>query len=481
MKVCIGLLLLLYSGWALGQCKMFIVRPFTDPVTEKICSSALLEDVKELYSNIQQAHPDLYRNVSKETFDSSYLNLVHQCSQDLTLLSFVGELNKFLQLLKDSHTFVSVRDLLSYRSFSRHYLPLRLMEQQGEVVVVKAWENTIPSGVQLLSINSTRVSTYLKSAPQFAPIEAIADSAFHLMMPHVTSALMNLSHPNKWNTVVWFDGKDSISEVVRSPKISKTQQGELFKGEPIEISFERKEGAGILKIASFSPRNIKGFKKKLDQIFQEVTEKPVNKLIIDLRNNTGGYIVLQEYLMSFLVPKNTVYAADYVYKRSLYDRFSQLSKLERKRFVRAAKRFYPNGAISREYDFYNKPFGTLDTVKNSPVLKNKQGLTYWGPCDLLVNELSMSASANFTAWFTECQRGEVIGSPVSGTNGGTFANPYTFYLTNTGLPVSVSTMKINLLSEGQKERPLLPNHWVIPSVEEIKKQVDGVLNFALKH
>jgi len=280
---------------------------------------------------------------------------------------------------------------------------------------------------------------------------------------------------------VWFDGKDSISEVVRSPKISKTQQGELFKGEPIEISFERKEGAGILKIASFSPRNIKGFKKKLDQIFKEVTEKPVDKLIIDLRNNTGGYIVLQEYLMSFLVPKNTVYSADYVYKRSPFDRFSQLSKLERKRFVRAAKRFYPNGAISRELDFYNKPFGSLDTVTNNPVLKNKQGLTYWGPCDLLVNELSMSASANFTAWFTERQRGEVIGSPVSGTNGGTFANPYTFYLTNTGLPVSVSTMKINLLSEGQKESPLLPNHRIVPSIEELKQQVDGILKFALKH
>lgn len=481
MKVCLVLILVLYSTWVNGQCKPFVLRVFTDPVTEKICSSALLEDIKELYSNIQQAHPDLYRNVNKETLDSSYLRLVNHCSKDLTLLSFVGEVNQFLQFLKDSHTFVSVRELLSYRAFSRHYLPLRLIENNGQVLVVRSWENKIPPGVRLLSINDTRATTYLQEAPQYAPVESFADSAFHLMMPHVTSALMNLNHPNKLNSITWLDGQDTVTSIIRSPRISKTQQGEIFKGEPIEISFERKDGVGILKIASFSPRNIKGFKKKLDQIFQEVTEKPVNKLIIDLRNNTGGYIVLQEYLMSFLVPKNTVYAADYVYKRSLYDRFSQLSKLERKRFVRAAKRFYPNGAISREYDFYNKPFGTLDTVKNSPVLKNKQGLAYWGPCDVLVNELSMSASANFTAWFMDRARGEVIGAPASGTNGGTFANPYTFYLTNTGLPVSVSTMKINLLSVGQKEVPLVPNHRIIPTIEELKQEVDGVLNFALKH
>lgn len=481
MKLFCVFIVVLSIQWVSCQCRPYVLRPFTNPATEKVCSSALLEDVKELYANIQQAHPDLYRNVCKPTLDSLYLNLVNQCSQDLTLVSFVGALNGFLQSLKDSHTFVSVRELLSYRTFSRYYLPLRLMEHNGQVLVVKSWENKIPPGVRLLSINDIRATTYLQEAPLYAPVESIADSAFHLMMPHVTSALINLNHPNKVNTIAWIDGIDSVTTIVRSPKISKTRQGELFKGEPIEISFERKEGVGILKIASFSPRNIKGFKKKLDQIFKEVTEKPVDKLIIDLRNNTGGYIVLQEYLMSFLVPKNTVYAADYVYKRSPYDRFSQLSKLERKRFVRAAKRFYPNGAISREYDFYNKPYGSLDTVKNSPVLKNKQGLSYWGLCDVLVNELSMSASANFTAWFMDRARGEVIGAPVSGTNGGTFANPYTFYLTNTGLPVSVSTMKINLLPAGQKERPLLPNHWVIPSVEELKQQVDGVLNFALKH
>lgn len=481
MKVCIGLLLVLYSGWALGQCKPFVLRVFTDPVSEKICSSALLEDVRELYSNIQQAHPNLYRNVSKETLDSSYLRLVNQCSNDLTLLSFVREVNQFLQFLKDSHTFVSVRELLSYRAFSRYYLPLRLMEHHGQVLVVKSWENKIPPGVRLLSINDIRATTYLHEAPRYAPVESLADSAFHLMMPHVTTALINLNHPNKRNKITWLDGIDTVTSIVRNPRISKTRQGELFKGEPIEISFERKEGVGILKIASFSPRNVKGFKKKLDQVFKDITERPIDKLILDLRNNTGGYIVLQEYLMSFLVPKNTVYAADYVYKRSPYDRFSQLSKLERKRFVRAAKRFYPNGAISKELDFYNKPFGSLDTVTNNPVLKNKQGLTYWAPCDLLVNELSMSASANFTAWFTERQRGEVIGSPVSGTNGGTFANPYTFYLTNTGLPVSVSTMKINLLSEDQKESPLLPNHRIVPSIEELKQQVDGILKFALKH
>jgi ABC-type amino acid transport substrate-binding protein len=481
MKACLGLLLVLYAGWVSGQCKPFVMRLFTNPVTEKICSSALLEDVKELYSNIQQAHPDLYRSVNKETLDSLYLRLVNRCSKDLTLLSFVGELNRFLQFLKDSHTFVSVGDLLSYHSFSRHYLPLRLMEQNGQVLVVKAWENKIPSGVRLLSVNSFLLTTYLKEAPQFAPIESLADSAFHLMLPHVTGALMNLNHPNKWNSITWYDGLDTVTSMVRNPRISKTRQGEFFKGEPIAISFERREGVGILKIASFSPRIVKGFKKKLDKVFMEIAEKQIDKLIIDLRNNTGGYIVLQEYLMSFLVPNNTVYKANYIYKRSPYDRFSQLSKLERKRFVRAAKRVYPNGAISKELDFYNKPYGTVDTVMNTPILKNKLGLVYSGSCDLLVNELSMSASANFTAWFTEGLRGEVMGSPVSGTNGGTFANPYTFYLTNTGLPVSVSTMKINLLSAGQKEAPLWPNHRIVPSIEELKREIDGVLNFALKH
>lgn len=481
MKYLLGLFIVFLTSCPLAQCRPFVMRAFTDPVNEKICALSLLEDVNELYLSLQQTHPDLYRNVPQQTFDSLYLRLVDHCSLDLTLLSFVAELNGFLQSIKDSHSFVSVRDLLVYKSINRHYLPLRLAETHGKIFLVKAWENKIPSGINLIKINHTNMEEFLKTSLPYVPVESIADSAFYLMRPHAVSALINLHHPNKINTYEWFDGKDTVVMNIKSPRISRTQQRDFFKAETVDISFERKDGVGILAIASFSPRSITRFKNKLDQIFKDITEKPVKRLIIDLRNNTGGYIVLQEYLMSFLVPKNTVYTADYVYKRSPYDRFSQLSKLERKRFIRAAKRFYPNGAISRELDFYNKPFGSLDTVANKPVLKNKHGLVYWGPCDLLVNELSMSASANFTAWFTDGLRGEVIGSPVSGTNGGTFANPYTFYLTNTGLPVSVSTMKINLLSAGQKETPLLPNYCIIPTLKDLKQQVDAVLNFALKH
>ena len=481
MRYGLWMVFLLHANLAKSQCRPFVYRFLTNPVIEKVCFSSLLEDAKELYEKIQEVHPDLYRNTTKEALDSSYLRLINTCTEDLTLLSFVAAVNAFLQTIKDSHTFINLRDLLHYKALSRYYLPLQLTESEGKLWVVKSGAKAIPAGVNLLSVNAVPVKMYQEQAPVLTPKESLADSAFRLMQLHVVSALMNLNHSNRMNTYQWVDGKDTVTAQVKIPRFIKAQHKEAFKWGSNDITFEAIEGSGILKIASFSPTNIKGFKKKLDQIFQEISVRPIDKLILDLRFNTGGYILLQEYLMSFLAPKNTAYSADYVYKRSAYDRFSQLSRFQRKRFIRAAKDVYPNGALSKEWDFYNKPYGSVETVTNNPILKNNLGLEYSGPCMLLVNELSMSAAANFTSWFIKGQRGEVIGSPVSGTNAGTFANPATLFLTNTGLPISVSTMKINLLSEGEIERALRPNHEIRPTLQELKQGVDGMLHFALNH
>ena len=463
------------------QCRYVAFRAFSNPVTDKICSSALLEDVKELYEKISIAHPDIYRHVDQKTLDSLYVELVNGCSEDQTLLSFVGSVSAFLQALKDSHTFVSLRELLPYQSLKRHYLPMRLMEQEGNIYVVKSFKNRLPSGVQLLKVNGFSVDSLLRIAPGFTPKESLAESAFALFQTHVVSALINLNNPKQRNVYQWYDGKDTLEQPLKSPRFSKIHRHDFFHGEAVDIRYTREGNVAILKIGSFSPKNLKRFRKQLDEVFQDILDKPTEKLVLDLRFNSGGFIVLQEYLMSFLVPENTVYTSTYVYKRSPYDRFAQLSKLERRRFIQTAERFYPRGAISRELDFYRKPMGSLDTVRNSPVLKNRMAKSFLGPCNLLVNEGSMSASANFTAWFMEKHRGEVFGSAVSGTNAGTFANPHTFFLPNTGLPISVSTMKVNLDSGAEKELPLIPNHVVIPTPKELQLEIDAVMNFAINH
>ena len=480
MKLSFGFAVLFFCFSSFGQCRFFATRLFTDPLKHKICSSALLEDSKEFYEKLQQTHPDLYRFVSPKQLDSSFLNLINICSKDLTLMEYVIVLNQFVQQLKDSHTFVSARDLLSYKPLSNYYVPFFIQQTEQKWYITSSWKNVLPKGEQLLAINTVPLSVFHDLAQALSPRESCADSAFTLISDHLMCLVGNLSTPQKALDVKVFNGTDTITREVVRPKRSKTIRQTIFEINGAEVEYMRSKSSAVLTISSFSPKSISRFKKKLEGVFRQITQDSVKNLVLDLRSNTGGFILLQEYLMSFLVPKNTIYTSQYVYKRSPYDRFSQLSKWKKRQFIKTALRFYPEGSISREYDFYKKPMGTMDTINNSLALKNAKDLVFLGNCDLLVNELSMSASANFTAWFLETKRGGVYGAPPSGTTAGTFANPYTFYLTNTGLPVSVSTMKINLLTPTEKETPLMPTSILYPTFQDIKQGTDPVLQEVLK-
>ena len=480
MRVTFGFMLLFFSFSGLGQCRFFATRMFTDPIKDKICSNALLEDSKEFYDKLQQTHPDLYRYTQPNQLDSSFLILINKCSEDMNLLEYVTALNQFLQQLKDSHTFINARDLLLYKPFSNYYVPFFIQQTQQKWYITSSWKNLMPKGEQLIAINSIPLSEYQILAQALSPKESCADSAFALISNHLMSLVCNLSSSQKTINVKVFNGTDTINREVKRLKRLKTIRQTIFDIHDPEVRYMRSQTSAILTISSFSPKNISRFKKKLEVVFRKITQDSVKNLVLDLRSNTGGFILLQEYLMSFLVPKNTTYTSQYVYKRSPFDRFSQLSKFEKRQFIKTALRFYPKGSISKEYDFYKKPMGTIDTINNFLTLKNDKGIAYLGNCDLLVNERSMSASANFTAWFLKTKRGGVYGAPPSGTTAGTFANPYTFYLTHTGLPVSVSTMKINLLTPNEKEISLMPNRVIYPTYLDMKQGYDPLLLEVLK-
>jgi C-terminal processing protease CtpA/Prc len=122
------------------------------------------------------------------------------------------------------------------------------------------------------------------------------------------------------------------------------------------------------------------------------------------------------------------------------DRFETLSRLKKIDFIKKAKRVYPLGMISKEYDFYKSPKGTVKSILYKKELKNRNNMSYNDKCTLIINGLSMSASVLMASWFKETQRGEIIGSPCYGSQAGTHGNPASVFLKYSGLPVSISTL-----------------------------------------
>jgi len=463
------------------SCKPFVLRFNTHPHQDKICSTALIEDLTELQSMLLEIHPDLYRHSPKAVLDSAYLSAVNQCRTDKTLFEFAQIINDYLMEIKDSHTFFNLRELLSYQRSATYYLPCLVSKINNQWIITKAWKNQLPVGAELLKFDGMAPEKLIEVSRGSSPIEANSWEAQQELSDHVLSTVLNLSSLKKLVSVTHRFHGDTITQVVHPPRVKKIMKSADFIGEFKNITYHKQGQKAIIKIPSFSPNSIAWFKKRLDEVFSAVMKDSIEALAIDLRDNTGGYIVLQEYLMSFLAPPGTRYVNQYVYKRSDYDRFEQLSSYQKWRFKKTALRFYPNGAIAKEWDFYNSPKGTVDTVVNDPVLSNKNNIQFKGSCSLLINGMSMSAAANFAAWFIENNRGPSLGTAPSGTFSGTFANPATVYLTNTALPVMISTMKVNSLNEALLNQPIYPSMLLTPNQSNIEHGEDVLKTYFLNN
>jgi hypothetical protein len=252
----------------------------------------------------------------------------------------------------------------------------------------------------------------------------------------------------------------------------------LYKGAITEKSvsyFFDGENKGILKITSFQPKTIRFFKKEVANFFKEVSKRNCSEIVIDLRDNQGGYVKAQEYLISYLNYNNKQYTVQHVYKRSNFDPFVKMPYFKRKRFMHRAKRY---GISSQEYDFMKSELGTVSKISYSEVPENEFSQTYNGKCTLVTNGLSMSASVLFASWFRNANRGEIIGTPCLGPMSGTFGTSVSLNLPLTGLPVMISTVKFNpqYAKETQLD-PIFPDKLLGYSKNDIMLSNDPIWNY----
>ena len=207
-------------------------------------------------------------------------------------------------------------------------------------LIAKAWKSSFPVGSELLAFNHLEPHHMVKTALAFSPIEAYTSIAQEELSSYVLSGLINLQSPMKTPTVSYVYKGDTVMKELKSPRLRKVLNSPEFLGDNAQITYQHYDKKAVLCITSFSPASIGSFKKRLDELFKKIKADSIESLAIDLRNNTGGYILLQEYLMSFLTPEGTKYSNHYVYKRSDYDRFEQLSKVQKWRFKNV---HVPNG------------------------------------------------------------------------------------------------------------------------------------------
>jgi len=445
----------------------------------KICPEALVNDLVQLNESIQDIHPNPFLYIADSVYYQSYKKALFAASSEKTVLEFAQIVADFVHSLKDSHTNFNPRDLLFQSSRKKAVVPFYLKEINGKFFLDKIYKESLPIGCEILQVNDFETDSLYQLSKRFCFKEGdavIPQSEIASKMAGIIFNLYNSKTAINFKYVT-YDG-DTLSKICPTISIKKMiRMKNWYDSEELSYFFD-KENVAVLTVKSFETRNLSKYKKQVDFFFNEVERRKCNSIVIDLRDNRGGLILAQEYLISYLNKTKINQQMTYLYKRSKFDRFSLLPFYQRWQFQKRARLVYPKGIISQEYDFFQSPLGTVKTILYDYLPKNQTNKVYDGECTLVINGFSMSASALFASWFRANDRGKIVGSPCMGPMSGTFGNSATIRLKNSQFPIMISTLKFTPTKyEKIQLEPIQPDILIQKNVSDLIQKSDPILNY----
>ena len=431
-------------------------------------------DLAQLYETITKTHPNPYLYCTKEELDSAFISANNMVVTPKSIFDYSIVISIFLQNIRDSHTFFNPRDLLVLSGNNYRIAPFYLKKIDSNFYLSKVYKKTLPLGVEVLEVGNLTVDSLYRLASTLCPKESYTESALNEITCRMMGIVFNVRNLKDKIQMKYVNiNGDTLITQLHRIKSNKLLNDEEWQP-PKTISYEFVDDVAYLRIFSFEASNEKRFKKTIDHFFRKVDNSFVNSVVIDIRENRGGFILLLEYLLSYINTSEKTFDLTYSYKRSDLDRFETLSKLKKMDFIKKAKRVYPRGMISKEYDFFNSPKGTVSHILYEKRLSNSRNYVYDGKCSLYLNGLSMSASVLLATWFKETNRGKIIGTPCFGSLQGTHGNPATIFLKYSGLPISISTLKLTPKNIHNKNSgDIQMDKIIVTRLEDLKSGLDS--------
>jgi hypothetical protein len=448
----------------------------------RICPEAMEADIKQLHEHILETHPNPSLYCGVEAFVTAYKTALASCTTEKTMIEFIQIVTAYLAVLKDSHTNLNPRDFLYLGPRDRAVLPFFVVRINGRFYLQSIYKNNIPIGSEILQVNSYRMDSLFAVSKRLSFTEGNAEMARDENAERMIGATFNLLNRANLSDIanikiVNFRGDTVVVKAHYVKSSHYLNDRSINLQGPIHY-FIDKDNRCVLTIESFDNISLKKFKKQIDACFKEIKHNNIQELYIDLRDNLGGMLRAQEYVLSYLNQNGTSLQMNYLYKRSHFDRFASLPFYQEWQFMNRAERVYPNGLISQEYDFYKSPMGTTRTILYDYTPKNNLNYSYKGKCTLITNGSSMSASVLFAGWFKSNNRGEIIGTQCMGGIGGTFGNSAPYFLTHSNIHLMVSTLKFTPKALSQIElNPIQPDHVISINLQQLMKKQDPVLEY----
>ena len=449
---------------------------------------------------LEDNHPSLYWYTTKDSLDYYFNTTINSINDSLTEVECRNKVAYVISKIHCGHTaprfskdFTKQQEKHRYPMFPLSiktwkdtlvvtgcYLPKDTIFKRGTVITSingRSSKELLDSMFQLISTDgytnvyksqaiSGNFGLFYKLTWGFDSSYAITylDSAGKIQ----TTTITNYSpapNPNKASQKTIDSLKKLLSAVPELKKLEhpkkKTSKREMLRS----LSIDSTQSTAYMRLTTFSEGHLRTFFR---QSFRKLQETKTKNLIIDLRENTGGYVSSSNLFTKYLINKP--------FKDS--DTSEAITKsIKHPYYVRGSLSYwFSTQLISRKMvdGLYH------DKRSETHFFHPKTKLHFDGNIYILQGGYTYSAATIFTSTIKGQQNVTIVGEE---SGGGSYGNTAmylpTIILPNSKLRVVMPTFRTVLNSSQQKNgRGVLPDVYVAPTVESIRKGIDIKLETA---
>lgn len=450
--------------------------------TADISAAQAIEDIDWLGRFISDAHIapfSLFSEVEwKENIESLKAKLNSQ--DNISIAALYVNLLPVLYKIKDIHLSLYLPlKKNDYVQGKKYILKLKIKIFSDELYIMNQNINNLPKGSRVLKINNIEDTEIIHALRDVSPSDGVNPwSQNRIAERNFTELFPLLFHVNQTNILeVIKPDEDTVSIVHIAGEVLQkgfSNSGRKQKNRNYhEISLYKSLNAALIRIPSFSSGSSSEFRDFLKFAFGEIENANIEHLILDLRNNEGGYAERGERLLSYLIPDKTPYVTSIIFKKSkmadeIYNKQSRNSELLKHLFV-----------LDELMNMDEKSYGSYDTVFYRET--KPSGLVFLGKLYVMVNGLSVSTTGLVCNSLREHRGAFFIGEPGGFTPQGTFGQVLRFTLPNSGISGYVSTIRFNSGNDFVIDSiPFMPDVLVFESIDDFLKNRDPVLEKTLE-
>jgi hypothetical protein len=286
---------------------VFIAGLFLGNVSEKTVGEKYSDEFNVLVTSLRELHPILYRNISKNEFDSDVKNISERLLHTTSSYKAVYMIQELLYKIGSAHCGnLSVYSIQGDSNITK-VLPFNVYILNHELYIKNYAADTSYNGAKITSIENSNGTSLIDSLKIFFPLDGHRDVVDYYLQPFFNVLYGAYCCQKDFFSVSTSRGMLNVKAAIRGTPLFEKMviaTDEAYLGNKRVLKEEVTADFGYYEFSGFVSK-YKNYKIEDDffAMIKELNAKKIGNLIIDLRYNEGGDPLMGARMLKMLADK----------------------------------------------------------------------------------------------------------------------------------------------------------------------------------